>query len=171
MMKSHFLSLVLCGAALLTTTAAHSQPKPLEVSNDNFVSLRWTRSGGFAGVFESYTIQNHEIIKHNGAARLGEASEKARSQFLPRAVPLSENQWKELLAQLKTADVPAIAGTYKQPFLSDGFSESLGLTLSDGDNLDQTFSVSNYGAKAPSAYYKFSAFLTELLSRKFPATR
>lgn len=83
---------------------------------------------------------------------------------------MSEDQWKELLDQLKKANVPAIKGNYRQEALSDGFNETLDVTLSDGDNRDQRFTVSNYGNKAPAAFYVFENYLNTLLQRKFPAT-
>lgn len=169
-MKSHFLPSLFCSTVLLTAHGAHAKPKPLEVSKDNFVSLQWSRSGGFAGISERYTIQNHELLKQDGRGTFGGISGRAEPEPLPQVAPLSENQWKELLAQLKAAKLPAIAGTYTQPHLADGFNESLVLTLSDGANLDRTFSVSNTGDRAPATYYKFTAYLSALLHRKFNPT-
>lgn len=169
-MKTRSLPLVLCGAVLLTSVASHAKDKPLEVSKDNFVSLSWSRSGGFAGISERYTIQNHEVIRNTQERRFGGQTGSSASfapSSLPQVVPLSENQWNELLAQLKKAQVPAIAGTYKQEQLADGFNETLQLTLSDSENRDQTFTVSNYGDRAPASYSRFTAYLTPLLERKF----
>ena len=163
------LPLIVSCALLLITSAAHAKDKPLEVSKDNFVSLKWMRSGGFAGISESYTIQNHEINQkveqpYSGGRTGSSASFPPPS--LPRVVPFSENQWKELLAQLKKAGVPAMTGTYKQERLADGFNETLELTLSDSHNRDKTSTVSNYGNRAPASYYRFTAYLTSLLTRK-----
>jgi hypothetical protein len=169
-MKSHFLPSLFCSAVLLTAHGAHAKPKPLEVSKDNFVSLQWSRSGGFAGISESYTIQNHELLKRDGRGAYGGGFGQAEPESLPQVAPLSENQWKQLLAQLKAVKIPAIAGTYTQPHLADGFNESLVLTLSNGANRDQKFSVSNTGDKAPATYYKFTAYLSALLHHKFNPT-
>ena len=67
--------------------------------------------------------------------------------------------------------MPAIAGDYKQEGLADGFSETLRLTLSDSADLDQTFTLDTYGGNAPASYYKFSAYLSDLLARKFGPAR
>lgn len=159
---------ILASAVLLTTSAAHAKPKSLEVSQDNFVSLQWSRSGGFAGINERYTIQNHEIIKPSTqfGGGYGGVGLPPSSYSPPEVAPLSENQWKELLKQLKQVQLPAVAGNYKQEALSDGFNETLTLTLSDKDNLDQSFTISNYGDKAPTSYLAFTRYLEALLQRK-----
>lgn len=166
----------LCGALLLTSVGVRAKDKPLEVSKDNFVSLHWTRTGGFAGVYESYAVQNHEIVKQSdgsfpplrgGFGGGGGGNLGPEHYSPPQVAPLSENQWKELLEQLKKAQVPAIGGNYKQEGLSDGFNETLTLTLSGSDNLDQSFTINNYGNKAPASYSAFTRYFGALLANKF----
>lgn len=162
------LPLVLAGAVLLAPIAAHAKDKPLEVSKDNFVSLQWSRSGGFAGISENYTVQNYEIIKpFNSGGGVGGGVGFSPSYSPPQVAPLSENQRKELLEQLKKAQIPVIAGNYQQEGLSDGFNETLTLTLSDKDNFDQSFTINNYGNKAPASYFVFTRYFGALLARKF----
>lgn len=134
------------------------------------MSLQWAVSGGFAGVNESYTIQNHEIIKPDNRGHAGGGVGISEYRSPPQVVPMSENQWKELLDQLKKANVPATKGNYRQEALADGFNETLDVTLSDGDNRDQKFTVSNYGNKAPATFYVLKTYLNTLLQRKLPAT-
>lgn len=159
MMRFHFLPLFLCGAMLLSTVA-HAQDKPPEVSNDNFVSLGWARWRGRATVSDVYTLQNHTIIWNSG--KFARDTTPA-----PQTRTLSNAEWKELLAQLKTLCVPAIAGDYTPKNLSDASGDALTLTLSDSSNLDQKFTIVNGGGHAPPAYHKFTAYLLDLCARRF----
>ena len=161
---NRFASLLMCGALLLMGVSARAKDKPLEVSKDNFVSLRFRSDGGWLHPhIKTYTVRNHKIsrkivdmIRVRGAKRNQLEEER-----------LSPGEWTQLLAQLKKLQVPAIAGHYVDKGVLDAPSQSLDLTLLDASLHQRMFSVSSYGFKSPAAFYAFQGYLGTLVTRKF----
>ena len=81
---------------------------------------------------------------------------------------MSQNQWEELLARLKTLNLPSIASHYEQKGLTEGVSETLTLTISEADNVDRTIVASTSDDTALISYTKFMDYLSTLITRKFP---
>jgi len=187
MQTNRFVAFALCAALPLFSIAACAKEKPLQVSKENFVSLNWSRSqtlhgGDFGGKpvlysqIETYTFEN-QSIQHNASGGFGGGGGGVGGGvggvFPPYpqpsfsvVVPMSQNQWGDLLARLKKLDLPSIAGDYELKFSRR--NETLVLTMSDENNVDQTFVISTAGNRAPASYAKFSAYLATLIARKFP---
>lgn len=141
---------------LQSSTRKLVQPKVPKVTADNFVSLTFDVSGGFAG------LHSHLVL------------DRKHMTFAASRRPTITASWtaKErasLFKLLNDARFPALAGTYKQEHLFDGFNETVSLKLRKGKSV-QTWTVNNYGDRAPKAYYKVSSWLRSWQTKRFPAT-
>lgn len=163
MKTSQSALLALCAASLLFPVAARAKEKALQVSEDNFVSLRFSCSTGKLLRFEIYTVRNHKISQKIVNFRRS----RAANAQPPQEKALSQGDWAQLLAQLEHLHASAIAGSYAEKNLADGPSQSLELTLFDVARHKQRFSISSYGHKAPTAFYALEGYLNTLIKRKF----
>ena len=147
---------------------------PLAVTRDNFVSLSWRRTGGFAGVMLSAEVTGNVISRpmpraRNGAEGGGVApAPNARSS---ETRGLSNKQLDQLVAEMGASNLPALAGNYHQEGMSDGFNDTLILTLSDENGEDQQFTIQNYGDKAPKSVLDFIAYFQAFVDKKFASHR
>jgi len=169
-MQTHrFAAFALCAFLLAISDASYAKPKPLKATSENFVSLQLLRTGGIAGIREDYSIQNHTLSKlPRPRFESGGGSGPAYMFYNGEAqvAPLSQNQWRELMKRLGKADLPTVVGDYKDPRLADGIGETVTLTLSDSQNSDCRFVVSNYGDKAPAPLREFLGYLHTLVRSK-----
>jgi len=159
----HLAAFVLCASLLPICDAAHAKPRSLKATSENFVSLRLLRKGGVIGIREDTLIRNHKVFRGPTHPLNGGNDGTGHRRETRRVVPLSPNQWKELMSRLRKADIPAVAGSYEDPGLMDGISETLTLTLRDGQNHNRQFIVSDYGDKAPAPLREFMGCLDTLL--------
>ena len=127
------------------------------ISRANFVSLKWQRSGGYAGIHTQVLIHNGTIQLHQGAP---DDKKSARSKAL------SKTEFQSILKSLNDAHFTKIVGKYIQPGLCDGFNDVIALTLQTPGEKPQLFVVDNYGDKAPKAFYKVRESLRALKNRK-----
>lgn len=137
------------------------KPKPApqvpRVMEDNFVSLTFEVSGGYAGVSSQLTLNRAQMF------------------YRPRrSAPATSASWAEaerasLFKVLNTARFPALAGTYRQKGLYDGFNQDTTLMLRDGKTT-RTFIVKSYGNRAPKPYYDVVQWLNQWKSQKFAAS-
>ena len=143
---------------------------PIVVMRDNFVSLSWRRTGGFAGVMLSAEVTGNVISRpmpraRNGAEGGGVPPAPNSRVFEMRG--LSNKQLDQLVRELSDSNLPALAGNYHQEGMADGFNDTLVLTLSDENGNDQQFIIQNYGDKAPKSVSDFIAYFQEFVNKKF----
>ncbi len=143
--------------------------KAPRVTRDNFVSLSWQQSGGFAGLMTSLNLESNVLSYSAGRQSSGGGSGNAPNTApLPQTRGVSNRQLDSLIAKLNQYRIPALVGNYRQPNLADGFNESLVLTISDNNDHDQQFAIQNYGNAAPRAYFDFMTSFRALAGTKFP---
>lgn len=128
------------------------------ITRANFVSLKWQRSGGYAGIHTQVLIHNGTIQRHQGAP---DDKKPAQSKALNKA------EFQAILKMLNDARFTKIVGKYYQPGLCDGFSDVVSLVLQTPGAKPQLFVVDNYGDKAPKAFYKVVGSLYTLQNKKF----
>ena len=147
-----------------TTSDAIPQQTPnpknadIPVSRANFVSLKWRRSGGYAGLQTQVLIHNGTIQLHRGAP-----DNKKPSQIKA----LDKAEFQAVLKLLNDAHFTKIVGKYNQPGLCDGFSDVVSLQLQKPDEKPQVFVVDNYGDAAPKAFHDVTEGLRALQNKKF----
>ncbi|RYX83345.1 hypothetical protein EON83_15090 [bacterium] len=138
-------------------------PAPIPVTRDNFVSLSWRQTGGFAGITNTTLVEGNVISRGTPRPRAVGATGEAQSS----SRVLSNKQLNQLVDKVREANLPTLVGNYRQQGLMDGFNEVLVLTLSDDEGADQEYIIQNYGNKAPKAYYEFTGFFREFVNKKF----
>lgn len=162
-MKTYLLMLplLLAGCRPSTPLAGGEPALPGEASTrprdayDELSSLTFHLTGGFAGMDETLNINDGRIT----FVRVRPATDR-QAVFTPA-------EMRELAAVLRRADFIKLVGTYDQPQLRDGFNETLTIQLGAGDKA-KSYTVENYGDRAPAAYYDVTKYLRELIARKFP---
>lgn len=147
---------------------------PIAVTRDNFVSLSWRRTGGFAGVSLGADVRGNVISKPNQRRREGGENGGAPTPRGPETRGLSNKQLDQLVERMSAANLPALVGNYRQGELTDGFNDTVILTLSDEEGEDREFVINNYGDTAPKGFLDFIGYFQGFVDRKFvvrPATR
>ena len=149
--------------------AVKPQNTPI-VSRENFVSLSWEQSGGFAGLITSLKVEGNMFSYSSGAREVpgGHTGNFIEHPIIPQIQAMSNHQLDTLIFKLNQTRIPALVGNYRQPNLADGFQEVLVLTISDKNDQDQQFTIQNYGNKAPRGYLEFMTFFRVLAGKKFP---
>lgn len=158
--------LLLC-SVLLCAVAAHAQPRPPEVSARNFVALEFRSSNFLRPFSDSFVLR----VRGRTLSRTPLFVRRGASGAKPVQQGLSPVESKELLAELRNANVPRIAGRYFDKSVLDAPSRSLSLTLFDASRRKRTYTVSSYGYKAPASFGRLAAFLRALGVRKFGVLR
>ncbi|BCM88851.1 hypothetical protein IAD21_00693 [Abditibacteriota bacterium] len=152
--------------ALPKIVATKTAPR---VTRDNFVSLSWQQTGGFAGIQTSLQLQSNVLSYSTNRPTVGGGSGNSIDRTpLPDTRGVSNHQLDALIEKMNQVHLPALVGNYRQPNLADGFNEVLVLTISDKDDRDQHFVIQNYGDKAPRGYFAFVAAFRALAGMKFP---
>lgn len=128
-----------------------------QVNRANFSGLEMRTSGGIANLTSSLSIFN------TGRAVLvtGGRGEPVRKYFT-----LTSDEYEELFRALNEAKFPELEGRYEQRNLADGINESLTLRLTQQSSGERTYTVENYGDRAPAGYYKVVEHLRLLAERK-----
>lgn len=140
---------------------------PLSVTRDNFVSLSWKRTGGFAGIYSTVEVTGNVISRPTPLLRNGTGGGGAPTPRVPETRGLSNKQLDELIEKMSVANLPALVGNYHQEGLTDGFNDTLILTLSDENGDDREFAINNYGGTAPKAYLDFITYFQGFVDKKF----
>jgi hypothetical protein len=168
-MKRLSLVMALLGAFLVLQIPMCAAPQTPIVTRDNFVSLRYESSGGYANLKSGIALQGNLLLLEEfpGSGGTGLASGKERVPFRPTTW-LSNNQLDEIIRSINQARLPAMAGKYHQANLADGVSETLVLVISDDRNEDQSFVIENYGNTAPPEFYRLAEGMRQMRLAKFP---
>ena len=140
---------------------------PLAVTRDNFVSISWRRTGGFAGVSLGAEIRGNVISKPNQRSREGGENGGAPRPRGPETRGLSNKQLDQMIERMSAANLPALAGNYRQDELTDGFNDTVVLTLSDENGEDREFVINNYGENAPKGFLDFIGYFQGVVDKKF----
>lgn len=142
-------------------TSTRTQSKD-PISRANFVSLKWQRSGGYAGI-------QTQVFIHNGTMQLHQGAPDNKKPAQSKA--LNKPEFQSILKTLNDARFTKIVGKYYQPGLMDGFGDVITLVLQTPGEKPQLFVVDNYGDKAPQAFYKVRESLRALKNKKFAGER
>jgi len=143
----------------LTYSASAAENNVSEVSMLNFVSLRYERTGGYAGITSGMAI-------HSGTLWIDPAARPNQESNKQSSYPLSFNQQIALFRNINAAGITELVGDYRQKNLADGFDETLILTISDAQDQDQQYVIKNYGNTAPRNFYQFIDYLNEVRDHK-----
>lgn len=159
-MKLKFLTTIVFVLLCTFSYSAHAARGNVPVvSLLNFVSLQYERVGGYAGMSSRLSVQSG-ILSVNPETHPNQTMNKQSSY------PLSFNQQIALFDHINAAEIPELAGEYRQKNLSDGWNETLTLTISDEQNRDQQFVIKNYGDTAPAEFYTFINYLNNMRDQK-----
>ena len=142
-------------------SSARTQSKD-PISRANFVSLKWQRSGGYAGI-------HLQVLVHNGTIQLHQGAPDDKKPAQSKA--LNKTEFQSVLKTLNDARFTKIVGKYYQPGLMDGFGDVITLVLQTPGEKLQRFVVDSYGDKAPQAFYKVRESLRALKNKKFAGER
>lgn len=140
------------------TSSTRKVEKEIPVSRANFVSLKWKRSGGYAGI-------QMQVFIHDGTMQLHQGAPDNKKPAQSKA--LNQTEFQSILKTLNDAHFTKIAGKYYQPGLMDGFGDVITLVLQTPGEKPQLFVVDNYGDKAPQAFYEVRESLRALKNKKF----
>lgn len=164
-MKIKFLIISIITAVCAFSFSANAANNDVpEVSLLNFVSLRYDRVGGFAGLSSSMSV-------YSGMLWINPDTRPNQTASKPSSYPLSFNQQITLFRSINAAGILQLAGNYRQKNLADGWNETLTLTISDEQNHDQQFVIKNYGNTAPANFYNFINYLNDVRDQKTGQTR
>jgi hypothetical protein len=147
---------VICVFSFSANAAVNDVPN---VTLVNFVSLRYDRIGGYAGISSGISV-------HSGMLWVNPDTRPNQTTDKQIYYPLSFNQQIAFFNHINAAGIPGLVGDYRQKNLADGFNETLTLTISDEQNRDQHYVIKNYGNVAPKNFYQFIDYLNELREQK-----
>lgn len=158
-MKITYIAMSVCVTiCALASSANAAESNAPEISLLNFVSLQYERKGGYAGISSGISVYSG-VLWVKSDTRPNQTSET-------QSFPLSFNQQVALFDNINAAGITNLVGDYRQRNLSDGFNETLTLTISDAQNRDQRYIINNYGDTAPRNFYRFIDYLNELRDAK-----
>ena len=143
-------------ASALRQSSTRNKETP--VSRANFVSLKWQRSGGYAGLQTQVLVHNGTMSLHRGAP-----DNKKPAQIKT----LNTTEFKAILKLLNDAKFTKIVGKYNNPNMMDGFSDVVTLRLQKPGDKPQVFVVDSYGDAAPKAFHDVTEGLRALQNKKF----
>lgn len=138
------------------TSSTRNQETP--VSRANFVSLKWQRSGGYAGL-------QTQVLIHSGAIQLHRGAPDNKKPTQVKA--LTTTEFQAILKALNDAHFTKIVGKYNTSGMADGFADVVTLVLRTPGEKPVSFVVDSYGDAAPKAFHGVTENLRALQNKKF----